>query len=178
MFLFIATSISNDLTVHFMLYNSINVISKRYAGTDIYFKAASFDMNDIMEGSRATVDEDMEIGDEYPVDIAVMNNLEYKFHPQEPFGRLLQNNEFVMLRSRMPMTEHIVSVLFSLLDLLSFIKLYFYRESELTCSRRLIMKMKDSKRLHLVMSIPWISTKVVDFALCQLLRTLAKLLPK
>ena len=70
------------------------------------------DMNNTCQNINSPIsidEESLGTGDEYNVEIAAMSNLEYKFHNQEQFGRLLKKNEFVMFRSRMPMTEHIVS---------------------------------------------------------------------
>ena len=105
-----------------MLYNSIDVISRRYLNEEIYFKIACFDMNHTMDTSAigcggsnsnqqtVSIDEEsLGIGDEYSVDIGVMNEENHKFHNQELFGHLLQKNEFVICRARIPMTEHIVS---------------------------------------------------------------------
>ena len=100
-----------------MLFNSIEVMSRRYVNEEIYYKIACFDMNNIMDASQPdstapsmSIDEEsLGIGDEYSVEIGVMNNQEHKFHAQEQFGRLLQKNEFVIFRAKMPVTEHIVS---------------------------------------------------------------------
>lgn len=95
-----------------MLYNSIDVISRRYANDEIYYKISSFDMNMIAESdinSWVNMDEDsLGVGEEYPVEIAIMNNKEFKFHPQCAAGRVLIKNEFAILRSKMPYTDQVV----------------------------------------------------------------------
>lgn len=126
--IFTANSLSNEFAVHLMLFNSIEIMSRRYVNDAIYYKLTCFDMNS-MEGSSASAssnptvsvtnsssappaamdEESLGIGDEYSAEIGVMNNLEHKFHAQQQYGRLLKANEFVMFRARMPMTEHIVS---------------------------------------------------------------------
>ena len=99
-----------------MLFNSIEVLSRRYVNEDIYYKMACFDMNHMMETSHSVSspvtidDESLGTGDEYSGEIGVMNTNEYKYHAQEQFGRLLRKNEFVMFRARLPMTEHVVSL--------------------------------------------------------------------
>lgn len=108
--LFVATSLAKELVFHIMVYNSVNIISKRYADAEIYYKLASFDMNSLMDSSHTNMDEEsVGFGDEYPVEIAVMNEMEYKFHPQEQYGRTIKKNEFIKFRARMPLTEHIVN---------------------------------------------------------------------
>lgn len=114
--LHIVSSLSNEFAVHLMLFNSIEIMSRRYLNEEIYYKIACFDMNQMMETSLPVTspvvidEESLGVGDEYSVQIGVMNNNEHKFHSQEQFGRLLQKNEFVMFRARTPATEHIVSV--------------------------------------------------------------------
>lgn len=108
-----------------MLFNSIEIMSRRYVNDAVFYKLTCFDMNSMEASSAssmptvsvtnsssnaATMDEEsLGIGDEYSAEIGVMNNLEHKFHAQQQYGRLLKPNEFVMFRARMPMTEHIVS---------------------------------------------------------------------
>ena len=104
-----------------MLFNSIEIMSRRFANDQIYYKLTCFDMNSMETVSSslpstpttstpvAMDEESLGIGDEYSCEIAIMNNEEFKFHAQATFGRLLKRNEFVMVRARMPMTENIVS---------------------------------------------------------------------
>lgn len=101
------------MIVQCLVYNSINIFSKRYADVEIYCKMTSFDMNSSSANPMAnqmlsTDEESTGFGDEYPMEIAAMNDLEYKFHPQEQFGRVLHTNEFLMFRTKMPANEHIV----------------------------------------------------------------------
>lgn len=51
-----------------------------------------------------------EFENEYPMEIAVMDDADYNFHVQEKFGRVMKNNEFYIYRSFLPM-ENINSVI-------------------------------------------------------------------
>ena len=125
-----------------MLFNSIEIMSRRFANDQIYYKLTCFDMNSMETVSSsmpstpttstpvAMDEESLGIGDEYSCEIAIMNNEEFKFHAQATFGRLLKRNEFVMVRARMPMTENIVSSGVTVYILLIFFITHFhYRES-------------------------------------------------
>ncbi|KAH9388149.1 Glycerophosphocholine phosphodiesterase gpcpd1 [Tyrophagus putrescentiae] len=117
----ISNSLSNEIAVHLMLFNSIEIMSRRFANDQIYYKLTCFDMNSmettvsssmpstptVSSAPVAMDEESLGIGDEYSCEIAIMNNEEFKFHAQATFGRLLKRNEFVMVRARMPMTENI-----------------------------------------------------------------------
>lgn len=114
--IYLAKSLSNEIAVHLMVYNSIEVLSRRYKNDQIFYKITYFDMNHTMEINQQQQqqvgldEESLGIGDEYIAEIGVMNNQEYKFHNQEQFGRLLTPNEFVIFRTRMPITDNVVSI--------------------------------------------------------------------
>ncbi|KAF7493662.1 Glycerophosphocholine phosphodiesterase GPCPD1 [Sarcoptes scabiei] len=102
-----ASTISNDssitpisdqeIAIHIMFFDSIEIISKRYSQkqqqqgqsmNEIHYKLTGF----------------KNYGEEYTTEIAVMNDYEFKFKNQEPYGRLLKKNEFVMFRIKIPIT--------------------------------------------------------------------------
>ncbi|XP_027198184.2 glycerophosphocholine phosphodiesterase GPCPD1-like [Dermatophagoides pteronyssinus] len=103
------TSLSEgQMALHIMLYNSINIISKRFSQTKIYCKFNSFEMDSIDETLDTAHDDDLDhCMDQYPFDVAAMNDSEYKFKNQNLFGRLIQTNEFIIVRCKIPLTGNI-----------------------------------------------------------------------
>lgn len=108
------TSLSEgEMALHIMLYNSIDIISKRYSQTKIYCKFNGFEMDSINETLDTAQDDDLDhCMDQYPFDVAAMNDLEYKFQNQSQFGRSIQTNEFIIVRCKIPLTGNIVSLNF------------------------------------------------------------------
>lgn len=95
-----------------MLYNSIEIISKRFSQTKIYCKFSGFAMDSIDETFDTAQDDDFNHHDgidQYPFDVAAMNDLEYKFQNQNLFGRSMQTNEFIIVRCKIPLSGNIVS---------------------------------------------------------------------
>ena len=112
-----------------MLYNSINIISKRFSQTKIYCKFNSFEMDSIDETLDTAHDDDLDhCMDQYPFDVAAMNDSEYKFKNQNLFGRLIQTNEFIIVRCKIPLTGNIVSCL-------NFDDKFFFIDNELQLNR-------------------------------------------
>lgn len=169
-FLFqIATSLSNQIAIHLMFYNSIEIISRRYAMEEISFRVATMDMTSVFE---STMDEDIDGGDEYPTEIAVMNNVEYKFHQQIRNGRQVLKNELVLFRSRMPYTDQVVSYPIHVCIQSSYFDL---RVFEWICFERQVKTI--TKRLLSATSIHWTSIKAMASARCQSPPRVARLSP-
>ncbi|KAH7640459.1 glycerophosphocholine phosphodiesterase gpcpd1-like protein [Dermatophagoides farinae] len=105
------TSLSErEMALHIMLYNSIEIISKRFSQTKIYCKFSGFAMDSIDETFDTAQDDDFNHHDgidQYPFDVAAMNDLEYKFQNQNLFGRSMQTNEFIIVRCKIPLSGNI-----------------------------------------------------------------------
>ncbi|KPM02176.1 glycerophosphocholine phosphodiesterase GPCPD1-like protein [Sarcoptes scabiei] len=74
---------------------------------EIHYKLTGFEIIDVFDSiqdDEMTDEDSKNYGEEYTTEIAVMNDYEFKFKNQEPYGRLLKKNEFVMFRIKIPIT--------------------------------------------------------------------------